>query len=90
MRGSYAVNKYFGLVAVLAIIVLVGAPQTFAGGGKNAYNNPSGSPDGDTFETPYANTGGGRMLVFCAENETLVTLTLADGSLELTCVPSDK
>ena len=82
-------NKYFGLVAVLAtVFVLVGAPQTFAGGGKNAYNNPSGTPDGDTFETPYANTGGGRMLVFCAEDETLITLAMADGTLELTCVPT--
>ena len=78
-----------GFVAVLVtIIAMVGAPQAFAGGGKNAYSNPSGSPDEETFETPYANTGGGRMLVFCAEDETLVTLTLADGSLELTCVPA--
>ena len=82
-------SKNFGFVAVLVtIIAMVGAPQAFAGGGKNAYSNPSGSPDEDTFETPYANTGGGRMLVFCAEDETLVTLTLADGSLELTCVPA--
>ena len=82
-------SKYIGLTAVLAtVIVLVGAPPAFAGGGKNAYNNPSGSPDEDTFETPYANTGGGRMLVFCAEGETLVTLTMADGTLELTCVPT--
>jgi hypothetical protein len=28
------------------------------------------------------------MLVFCAEDETLITLTVADGSLELTCVPT--
>ncbi|MCC7276822.1 MAG: hypothetical protein IT487_00705 [Chromatiaceae bacterium] len=82
-------SKYIGLVAVLAtVIVLVATPQTFAGGGKNAYNNPSGSPDEDTFETPYANTGGGRMLIFCAEGETLITLSMADGTLELTCVPT--
>jgi len=82
-------SKYFSWVALLTTaIVLVGASQAFASGGKNAYNNPSGSPDEDTFETPYANTGGGRMLVFCAEDETLITLTVADGSLELTCVPT--
>ena len=50
--------------------------------------HPSGSPDEDTFETPYANTGGGRMLIFCAEGETLITLSMADGTLELTCVPT--
>ncbi len=82
-------SKYIGLVAMLAtVIVLASAPQAFAGGGKNAYNNPSGSPDDDTFETPYANTGDGRMLVFCAEDETLITLAMADGTLELTCVPT--
>ncbi len=82
-------SKYIGSIAMLATsLVLVGAPPTFAEGGKNAYNNPSGSPDEDAFETPYANTGGGRMLVFCAEGETLVTLAMADGTLELTCVPT--
>jgi hypothetical protein len=83
-------KKYIGSIAFLAIAMVLAGSQAFAGGGKNAYNNPSGSPDDATFETPFANTGGGRMLVFCAEDETLVTLTMADGSLELTCVPTDQ
>jgi hypothetical protein len=84
-------KKHIGSVAILALVLaLTGSFQALAEGGKNAHNNPSGSPDDETFETPYANTGGGRMLVFCAEDESLVTVTLADGSLELTCVPADQ
>lgn len=77
------------VVAVLATaIALFAAPQVLAAGGKNAYNNPTGDPPADTYKMPYANAGDGRMLIFCAEDETLVTMTLADGSVEVTCIPA--
>ena len=77
------------VVAVLATaIALLAAPQVLAAGGKNAYKNPTGDPPADTYQTPYANAGDGRMLIFCAEDETLVTMILADGSVEVTCIPA--
>ncbi len=64
-------KKHIGSVAVLALVLaLAGSFPALASGGKNAYN-PSGSPADETFETPYANTGGVPMPVFCAEDGTL-------------------
>jgi hypothetical protein len=83
-------NKVITSTAALAaVIVLVAAPQALAAGGQNAYNNPTGEPAEDTYQTPYANAGGGRMLVFCADNETLVMTPAADGAMELTCVAAE-
>jgi hypothetical protein len=82
-------KRHTAVVAALATaIALLASPQVLAAGGKNAYNNPTGDPPADTYQTPYANAGEGRMLIFCAEDETLVTMTLADGSVEVTCIPA--
>ncbi len=44
-----------------------------AGGGQNGYNNPKGDIPDDTHNEPFANfDGGGRMMIFCAEDELLV------------------
>jgi hypothetical protein len=77
-------------VAALAALVVCFSPSAvFAGGDQNAYNNPTGDPPADTYQTPYANIGEGRMLVSCAEAETLLTTNLPDGSVEHTCVPAE-
>ena len=82
-------TRYTGSVAALAaVIALLPTSSAFASGGQNAYKNPTGDPPADTYQTPYANIGEGRMLVSCAEAETLLTIHLPDGSAELTCVPS--
>ena len=76
------------LTALTAVAGLIAAPQTMAAGDKNAYNNPTGDPPTDTYQTPFANAGGGRMLVFCADDETLILTPTADGSVEITCMPA--
>lgn len=83
-------NTHIASIAALATaIVLIATSPALAGGGQNAYNNPTGSPAEDTFQMPYANTDGGRMLVFCAEDETLVMTPTGDGAVELTCVAAE-
>lgn len=74
-----------GMVALLSMAVSFPAA---AEGGKNAYNNPNGDPADDTFEAPYVNAGDGRVMVFCAEGETLVLTPVDTGSAEATCVPA--
>jgi hypothetical protein len=57
------------LVVVLATaIASLTVPQVLAAGGETAYNNSTGDPPADTYQTPYANAGDGRMLIFCAED----------------------
>ncbi len=77
------------LTVITAIISLAASGPLLAEGGKNAHNNPNGSPSEDTFETPYTNPDGGRMMVFCAEDEKLVVTPLDSGAVEVTCVPAD-
>ncbi|NEX21117.1 hypothetical protein G3480_12475 [Thiorhodococcus mannitoliphagus] len=60
-----------------------------AGGGQNAYNNPTGDPAEDTYQTPYTNVGDGRIMVFCAEDESLVVTPAEGGAVEATCVPDE-
>jgi hypothetical protein len=74
------------ILASLTAIALASSAGLYAAGGKNAYNNPSGDPSSDTFETPFANyDGDGRMMVFCAEDELLVVVPAEGGALEVTC-----
>lgn len=73
-------------LASIAVIALAFSAGLYAAGGKNAYNNPSGDPSSDTFETPFANyDGDGRMMIFCAEDELLVVIPAEGGALEVTC-----
>ena len=77
------------LTLLAAIIGLCTGAQALAAGGQNAYNNPTGDPADDTYQMPYANMGGGRIEVFCAEDEELV-ITPVDGSaVEVTCIAAD-
>ncbi len=78
------------LTVLTAIISLAASGALLGAGGKNAYNNPSGSPSEDTFETPYVNPDGGRMMVFCAEDEKLVVTPVDTGTVEVTCVPAEE
>ncbi len=74
-------------LAAAVILVLIGGSAVLAGGDKNAYNNPTGDPPEDTYLTPYANFGKGRMMVFCAEDEKLVITPVDVGSVEASCIP---
>jgi hypothetical protein len=77
------------LAVLTAIIGLCSATEALAAGGQYGYNNPTGDPADDTYQTPYANTGEGRMEVFCGEDEKLV-ITPVDGSaVEATCIAAD-
>ncbi|UHD17931.1 hypothetical protein [Thiocapsa bogorovii] len=77
--------------AIVAIVVATSfacGNSALAAGGKNAYNNPTGDPAEDTYQTPYTNVGEGRIMVFCAEGETLVVTPAEDGAVEAVCVPA--
>ena len=77
------------LAVLAAVIGLCTGTEALAAGGQNAYNNPTGDPPSDTYQTPYANTGDGRMEIFCAEGEKLVVTPADDGAVEATCIPAD-
>ena len=87
MNTQVRIRVTLGVLTVLglALLLLLGAS-----GGKNAYNNPNGSPADGDFDAPYVNAGDGRMLIFCDEQETLIMKPLADGSVEAVCVPTDE
>ncbi|NCA89075.1 MAG: hypothetical protein EOM92_09190 [Gammaproteobacteria bacterium] len=82
-------NTQARTMAVMVVLGLVLPLTLAASGGKNAYNNPNGSPADGDFDAPYVNAGDGRMLVFCDEQETLIMKPLGDGSIEMVCVPVD-
>ena len=71
------------LIAAAALL----STGAWAAGGQNAYNNPGGDPPEDTYQTPFANPDGGRMMIFCAEGETLVLTPADGGAVEATCIP---
>lgn len=74
------------ILASIAAIGIASSAGLYASGDKNANNNPNGTPDSDTFDTPFANyDGDGRMMVFCAEDELLVVIPASGGALEVTC-----
>ncbi len=73
---------------IVAVIGLVRSAGALAGGDQNAYNNPTGDPPDDTYQTPYANTGDGRIMVFCAEGEVLVITPAEGGAVEASCLPA--
>ena len=77
------------LTVLAAIIGVCAGTEALAGGGQNAYNNPTGDPAEDTYQTPYANTGGGRIEVFCAEDEKLVVTPVDGSAVEVTCIAAD-
>ena len=80
---SYCVA--ISIISMGAAVALAGSSALFAAGGKNSYNNPIGDPGTDTYQTPYANTSEGRILVYCAEGEVLVATPVDKGSLEASC-----
>ena len=77
------------LTVLAAIICLAASAPLLGEGGKNAHNNPIGSPSDDNFEAPYANRGDGRMMVFCAEDEKLLVTPVDGGVIEVTCMLAD-
>lgn len=81
-------NAKMTVLSLTALLSLAMSLPAAAEGGKNAYNNPNGDPDDDTFEAPYVNAGDGRVMVFCAEGETLVLTPVSTGAAEATCVPA--
>lgn len=83
-------NIQMMMKAALVVLGLALPLSLAASGGKNAYNNPNGSPADGDFSAPYVNAGDGRMLIFCDEQETLIMKPLADGSIEVVCVPTDE
>ena len=71
----------------LASVVALGAStHALAGGDKNGYSNPTGDPAEDTYQTPFANSDGGRMLVYCADGEDLVVTPVDGNAVEVTCL----
>jgi hypothetical protein len=81
--AKFAITK----LAILVLMSLVCVSATLAAGGKNAYNNPTGDPAEDTYQTPFVNVGDGRIMVFCAEDESLVVTPAKGGVVEAACVP---
>lgn len=77
-------------LALLTAIALVFSAAAFAGGDKNAHNNPSGEPDDESFEMPFLNMGDGRVMVFCAEDELLVITPVNSGAADAVCIPDDE
>ena len=79
--------SYKNLLLASIMAIAVGfSPTLIAGGDQNGYNNPKGDIPEDTYNEPFANyDGGGRMMVFCAEEELLVVVPTEGGALEVTC-----
>ena len=77
------------LTALAAIICLLASAPLWAGGDQNAENNPNGSPGSDTFEAPYVNPDGGRVLVFCEDGEKLVVTPQGSGEIDVICLPAE-
>lgn len=76
-------------LTVFAAILGIGVgPQSLAGGDKKTYNNPGGDPREETLLPPYANEVGGRMSLFCAQDEKLVVTTVDRSAVEVTCIPT--
>jgi hypothetical protein len=75
-------------IGLIAVIGLLASPNAIGAGGKNAYNNPTGSPAEDTFQMPYMNIGDGRVLVQCAEDEEMLLTPTNDGGVEIVCAPA--
>ena len=68
------------------VFALIGSSALFASGGQKAYSNPTGDPAEDTYLEPYTNGGvGGRMLVYCADDEKLVVTPVDGAGVEVTC-----
>jgi len=79
-------RKLISITTLMAALAygLIGSSIGLAGGDKNAYNNPAGQPP-QPDQTPYVNTGDGRMMVFCEADEVLVITPVDLGSIEATC-----
>jgi len=76
---------------VLAALVGIGAGmQALASGGTYAHNKPGGEPGDQTCLTPYAKEEGGRLALFCAQDEKLVVTPVDGGAVEVTCMPADR
>ncbi len=86
-RGIAVMSWTLKSLTALCALSVVFAMPAFAGGDKNAYNNPNGEPSSGDFEAPYVNQGDGRVMVFCAEDEKLVVTPIDSGAVEAVCVP---
>ena len=74
------------ILSLITIIAFAFSGTLLAGGGKNAYSNPTGDPADDTYQTPFANADGGRMLVYCADGEDLVVTPVDGNAVKVTCL----
>jgi hypothetical protein len=73
------------LLVAIGMALVFASTTSFAEGGKKAYSNPGGEPAEDTYQTPYASEGDGRVLVYCAEDEVLVITPVDTGAAEAVC-----
>ena len=78
------------LTSLAAVICLTASASLWAVGDRNAVNSPLGSPDDDTFDAPYVNPEGGRVLVFCEDGEKLVVTPVGGGVIDVICVPAEE
>lgn len=74
------------MLTLIALLALATSGTLWAGGDKNGYSNPTGDPAEDTYQTPFANSSGGRMLVYCADDEELVVTPVDGQAVEVTCL----
>lgn len=82
------VTRSVAMLLVSAVLIAL-STALYAAGGQNADNNSGGDPPDDTYQTPFSNSGGGRMLIYCAEGETLIMAPAEDGAVEAACVPTE-
>ena len=81
-------SRNYRVLSAITAATLLATTALYAGGDKNAHNNPNGRPTTDSFDVPFANyDDGGRMMIFCAEDELLVVVPAEKGALQVTCVP---
>ena len=76
-------------ISILTLIKVVAfgfSRVLLAGGDKNAYSNPTEDPAEDASRTPFANAEGGRMLVYCADEEDLVVTPVDRNAVEVPCL----
>ena len=77
-------------ISIATCLLLTATLTVSAGGDKNAYNNPNGSPEDSEFSAPYMNMGTGRVLVYCEEGETLIIVPMGSDAAEAVCVSTDE
>ena len=78
------------VISIATCLLLTATLSASAGGDKNTYNNPNGSPEDSEFSAPYMNIGTGRVLVYCEEGETLTIVPIGSDAAEAVCVSTSE